>query len=181
MKYIYTFLTLLFIVLIGFFVFQKTAHKGPNAQRIACHKNSIVFEKVYNHNLLQKVQNAIHTGAYNLSSSIEEAKYMPTRMFTHVKLEEVDNLVHNALKKYKTLSSTVGDNVDIDYYIYENDKADPGKKTAKSKLYAGYLHFTFAYQGKKVYAIQIDFMDMEGKDISQRVDCAIKFIMTVER
>jgi hypothetical protein len=180
MKYLYTFLTLLFIVLIGLFVFQKSAHKGPNSQRIACHKKSIVFEKVYNQSLLQKVQNAIHTGAYNLSSSIEEAKYMPTHMFTHVKLEEVDNLVHHALKKYKTLSSVVEDKVDIDYYIYENDKADPGKKTAKSKLYAGYLHFTFVYQGKKVYALQIDFMDMEGKDIPQRVDCAIISIMTAE-
>jgi hypothetical protein len=42
MKYLYTFLTLLVIVLIGFFVFQKTAHKGPNAQRIACAITSIM-------------------------------------------------------------------------------------------------------------------------------------------
>lgn len=42
MKYIYTFITLLFIVLIGFFVFQKTANKEPNAQRIACAIKSII-------------------------------------------------------------------------------------------------------------------------------------------
>ena len=67
----------------------------------------------------------------------------------------------------------------IDYFIYENDKDDPGKKTAKSKLYAGYLVFNFLLEGEQVYRLQIDFMDMQGKDIDEKIRCIMKSVLSL--
>lgn len=179
MKYIYTILTLLLIAGIGFFSFQGNAKKSAKAQRLACHKKSVVFEKVYADTLLKKVQNALYAGEYKLTSRVQKSEYMKTRMFEYVDLKEVDKLVANTIAQYKTETSMTTDKVGVDYYIYENDKADPGKKTAKSKLYAGYLRFTFTYNGKRVYSVQVDFMDLEGKDIDKSVKCAIESIVTL--
>ncbi|CAA6823723.1 MAG: Unknown protein [uncultured Sulfurovum sp.] len=179
MKYIYTLLTLLLIVGIAFFSFQGNSKKSGKADRIACHKKSVVFEKVYDENQFEKVKNALYTGAYKLTSRVQKSVYMKTRMFEYVDLKDVDKLVENAIAQYKKQIPNTGNKVGVDYYIYENDKADPGKKTVKSKLYAGYLHFIFSYGGKKVYAVQVDFMDLEGKDIDKSVECAIKSLVTL--
>ena len=63
--------------------------------------------------------------------------------------------------------------------VYENDKKDPGKKTPKSKKYAGYLTATFKIDNKKVYKIQTDFMSLQGEDIPQRISCIVKSVMTL--
>ena len=178
MKYIYTILTLLLVAAVAYISFGSKSNKSGKAQRLACHKKSVVFEKVYSPVLLKEVQNALYAGEYKLTSRADKSKYMKTRMFEYVDLKEVDELVKTAIAGYKTATSATNDKVGVDYYIYENDKSDPGKKTAKSKLYAGYLHFSFTYKGKRVYAVQVDFMDLKGKDIHKSVQCAIKSIVT---
>ena len=179
-KYMYTVLSLLLIVGIVFFSFQGNSKKSAKANRLTCHKQSVVFEKVYDDVLLKKAQHALFAGEYTLTSRIQESEYMKTRMFEYVDLKEVDKLVAYEIAQYKTESTSTDDTVVLDYYIYENDKADPGKKTAKSKLYAGYLRFTLTYKGKRVYSVQVDFMDLEGKDIHKSVSCAIESIRTIE-
>jgi hypothetical protein len=103
---------------------------------------------------------------------------MKSQLFEYVDIKKVDQDVKDAIATYQTAHIGNSEPVTIKYLIYENDKNDPGKKTQKSKLYAGYMKFDVVYKKKRVYAVQIDFMDMEGKDISQRVSCAIKSIMT---
>lgn len=178
MKYIYTILVLMFSFGIGFFLFQQSAHTGANSQRIECHKTYTVFEKMYNDTLLKNVKDALYAGEYELNASVKKATFMPTRLFNYVYLSDVDHLVKDAISAYKKATPKTDDKVHIDYYIYENDKADPGKKTQKSKLYTGYLRFTFTYQGIKVYAVQVDFMDPQGKDIDKSVQCAIESVVT---
>ena len=179
MKYIYTILTLLLLVAIGYFSFGHKAQKSAKAMRLACHKQSVVFEKVYDEVLLKKAQNALFSGAYKLTSRIQKSVYMKTRLFDYVDLKKVDKLVEDAIATYKSDIAT-DDTVALDYYIYENDKTDPGKKTTKSKLYAGYLRFTLTYGGKRVYSVQVDFMDIYGKDIIKSVSCAIESIHTIQ-
>ncbi len=178
MKYIYTILVLMIAFVVGIFLFQQSVHTGANSQRIECHKTYTVFERIYNDTLLKNVKDALYAGEYELNSSIKKAKFMPTRLFNYVHLSDVDQLVKDAISAYKKSTQKTDDKVTIDYYIYENDKADPGKKTQKSKLYAGYLRFTFTYQGIKVYAVQVDFMDPQGRDIDKSVQCAIESVVT---
>lgn len=178
MKYVYTTLVLIITFAIGVFLFQQSAHTGGKTQRIACHKTYTVFERIYNDTALKNVKNALYSGKYELHSSVEKAKFMPTRLFNYVHLSDVDKLVKDAILAYKKSTTITEDKVNIDYYIYENDKADPGKKTQKSKLYAGYVRFTFTYQGIKAYVVQVDFMDAQGRDIHKSVQCAIESVVT---
>jgi len=67
----------------------------------------------------------------------------------------------------------------VDIMIYENDKKDPGKKTARSKLYAGYIEATFKVNKQITYKIQTDFMNLKGKDIPQRITCLVNSVMTL--
>jgi len=155
---------------------QKTG--GGNSTRLACHKKCKVFERTYDAELLKKAQEAVRAGEYELTSRIKEAKFMETKMFQYVQLEKVDKMVNDAIAQRKQDDAKDDGKVVIDYYIYENDKDDPGKKTKKSKLYAGFLRFILTYNGKEFYSVQADFMNLEGKDIPKSVECAIESFMT---
>ena len=157
-------------------------HKGSSAKsaRLPCHTQVVLFEKVYDPSALQSVQQALKQQNYTIESTIKKAHYMKSQLFEYVDIKKVDQDVKDSIATYQTANIVNSEPVTIKYHLYENDKKDPGKKTQKSKLYAGYLKFDVVYKKKRVYAVQIDFMDMEGKDISQRVSCAIKSIMTVE-
>ena len=178
MKYIYTILAIALLYFIANDIYKQNTKSGATSTRIACHKTSKVFERTYDAELLKKAQKTLLSGEYALTSSIKEAKYMQTQMFQYIKLEKVDQMVKTAIEKKKESEAKAEGQVAIDYYIYENDKADPGKKTKKSKLYAGYLRFTVTYNGKKIYSVQTDFMSLEGKDIPKSVDCAIESFVT---
>ena len=182
MKYIYTILAIIIIYFVGNDIYKqntKTAGGGKST-RLACHKTCKVFERTYDVELLKKAQKTVRAGEYELTSRIKEAKFMETKMFKYVQLEKVDQMVKDTIAKRKQADARGDGKVAIDYYIYENDKADPGKKTKKSKLYAGYLRFTMTYNGKKVYSVQTDFMSLEGKDIPKSVDCAIESFETAD-
>ena len=169
-----TFFLLVFLITLSV---QDSNKTSARSSRLACHTQSVVFEKTYEPVLLSKVTEALKTQNYTISSSIKKAQYMKSRLFEYVDIKNVDQAVKDEIDSYHTGGQKRDEAVKINYLIYENDKNDPGKKTQKSKLYAGYLKFEVIYKDKKVYAIQIDFMDMHGKDIPQRVNCAIRSII----
>lgn len=178
MKYIaavLAFVLLIFLVKEGY---ENTTKTGAKSVRLECHKKSTVFERVYDQALLKEAQHALKAGNYELSSSAQKAKYMQSRLFEHVGVKAVDQMIYDTIAAYRNVEGKANTAVTIDNIIYENDKGDPGKKTPKSKLYAGYLYFQVVVEGQKVYVIQIDFMDMEGKDLPERIKCAVKSIMT---
>lgn len=168
------------LVLLITFGVQRSNGSSAKSTRLACHTQSVVFEKVYEPALLKNVREALANHNYTMSSSIEKAQYMKSQLFEYVDINTVDQIVINEIEAYRTDEKKKTETVKLNYFIYENDKNDPGKKTKKSKLYAGYLKFEIVYGGKRVYAIQIDFMDMQGEDIPQRVNCTIKSIMKEE-
>ena len=180
MKYIYIILAIVILYFVGNDIYKqntKTAGGGKST-RLACHKTCKVFERVYDVELLKKAQETVRTGEYELISRIKEAKFMETKMFEYVQLKKVDQMVRDAITKRRDHDAKADGKVAIDYYIYENDKADPGKKTKKSKLYAGFLRFVLTYDGIKFYSVQADFMSLEGADIPKSVECAIESFMT---
>jgi len=178
MKYIYTILAIALIYFVGNDIYKQNTKTGAKSTRLACHKKCKVFERIYDKELLIKAQETVSAGEYELTSRIKEAKFVETQMFKYVQLEKVDQMVKDAIEKRKQADAKAEGKVAIDYYIYENDKADPGKKTKKSKLYAGFLRFILTYNGKKFYSVQADFMNLEGKDIPKSVECAIESFMT---
>jgi len=180
MKYIYTLLAIALLYFVGNDIYKQNTKKvaGAKSTRLACHKTSKVFERTYDAELLTKAQETVRAGEYELTSSIKEAKFMETKMFKFVQLQKVDQMVKDTIAKKKQADAKADGKVHIDYYIYENDKGDPGKKTKKSKLYAGFLRFILTYNGKKFYSIQADFMNLEGTDIPKSVECAIESLVT---
>lgn len=178
MKYIYTIIVIALIYFVGNDIYKQKAKTGASSARLACHKERKVFERIYDDALLKKAQQTVRAGEYKLTSRIKEAEFMETQMFQYVHLDEVDQTVKDAIEKKKQLDAKAEGEVHIDYYIYENDKADPGKKTKQSKLYAGFLRFILTYNGKKFYSVQADFMNLEGKDIPQSVECAVETFLT---
>ncbi|MDY0402852.1 hypothetical protein [Sulfurovum sp.] len=178
MKYIAAILAFVFLVFLVKVGVDSTAKKSSKSVRLECHNKSTVFERVYDQALMKEVQRALQKGEYELLSRAKKAQYMKSRLFEHVDMEEVDQMVKSALTAYKDPAAESNASVTVDYFVYENDKEDPGKKTKESKRFAGYLHFKVMSGGERVYVIQIDFMDLKGKDIPEKVECAVQSIMT---
>lgn len=173
-KIIYTIIAFIVLFLIGQSIYQQINKTTAKAARIQCHKNSTVFEKVLKPKLLNTLQNDVKNGDISVNISIEKAKYMESKLFNYV-----DPI--NVKKQFEKLIKTTGkNNSSIDILIYENDKNDPGKKTPKSKLYAGYLVFSFKQNNKLTYKLQIDFHDHKGHDIPKVLQCALNSIQSIK-
>jgi hypothetical protein len=180
MKKIVLFLIGVFLLyFIGSGIYEQLNKKSAKSARLECHKKSTVFENLQRPELLESLRNSLESSKYSIETSVEKAVYMQSRLFEYVDPKEAEKYVLSTLEKYKKAgSSGESKNAQIKLLIYENDKKDPGKKSDKAKLYAGYLLFDFIVDNKTVYKIQIDFMDDHGKDINQKIECAIKSLFT---
>ncbi len=176
MKYFYGILAIFLVYIIGSSIYDQSNKKKARLSRLDCQKEMIIFEKVFNAEALLHVKEALKGGKLTLESSVKKAKYMKTKLFEYVDINDVDVLVKENIAKHKGAKSDKA--LHVKYYIYENDKKDPGKKSPKSKLYAGYIHMTFSVDGVKAYVTQVDFMDMQGKDIGKRIECAMATLLS---
>ncbi len=179
-KNIFLFIVFICIVVLSYYMY-KQVNKTATSSRISCQKEVATFERVYKPNDIKLVQAQIKNGSIRVHSSVQKAHYSRSKLFDYVKLSDMDKVVDEVLKKYHTISKETEKHLGITYYIYENDVNDPGKKTARSKLYAGYVVFQF-YNKKQelIYQVQIDFMDKKGADIPKRIECSIKSFMTLK-
>lgn len=105
---------------------------------------------------------------------------MPSHLINILDTKKADEILNKILKKYIQSNIENEKKLLIDYYIYENDKEDKGKKGAKSKLYAGYLVFQFKLDNHLVYKVQTDYMNIDGKDIEERMECSIKSFLSIK-
>jgi len=177
---IFLFIVFICVSVLSYYMY-KQINKTAASSRISCQKEVATFERIYKPNDIKFVQAQIENGSIKVYSSVQKAHYSRSKLFDYVKLSDVDKIVEDTLKKYHTSSEKKEENLEINYYIYENDVNDPGKKTARSKLYAGYVVFQFYNQKQElVYQVQIDFMNKQGEDIPKRVECAIKSFMTLK-
>ncbi|MCK5111114.1 MAG: hypothetical protein KAQ94_06305 [Arcobacteraceae bacterium] len=155
--------------------------KSAKATRLDCQKTAVTFEKVVKKDLIKNLQQTLKSGDYTLDVWADKAKYMKSVMFEYVDIKVIHNDIKQKIKIYPSnhIIAEKTNDVFIDVMVYENDKKDPGKKTKKSKLYAGYLEFAFKVDKKVVYKIQIDFMDLKGNDIPDRISCVVKSVMSL--
>ena len=177
-KYIYGLIIALFLYVAGSEVYKSTNKKSAKSTRLACHESAITFERVYQPERVQEMIETFKSGNVELKSKFKLAEYMESKMGSYITIEEIDAMFKEQIAKHHVEKEN-SKNLLIDYFVYENDKEDPGKKTKKSKLYAGYLRLIFILEGEKVYSFQIDFKDLEGKDIPEKVVCTVDSLLSL--
>lgn len=156
-----------------------TSQKSARISRLKCHTKSITFEHVYKKERVKGMQDAVKSANIQLKSKFKLSEHMLTQLAKHISLSSVDEMIQKQIDSHIDTTKSTDDTLIIDYFIYENDKEDPGKKTAKSKLYAGYLVFNFLLKDEQVYRLQIDFMDTQGKDIEEKIECMLESVLTL--
>ncbi|RLA77521.1 MAG: hypothetical protein DRG78_17275 [Epsilonproteobacteria bacterium] len=156
--------------------------ESGKAKRIPCHKINTAFERGFGDEFIKTAQTQLESGNFKFSSRIEKATYAPSKLFNYVKLADIDKITQLELESYIIKKELADEKLRMSYYIYENDVGDPGKKTKKSKLYAGYVVYKFYNKKNKlIYQSQIDFMNRQGTDIAQSVKCAIRSFATFNK
>ena len=173
---------IIIFVIISNEVFKQATKKphSAKASRLQCQKKAVTFEKVLKPKLIKILQQTLKSGDFKIIVLADKAKYMKSVMFNFVDIKKVEDDFKSKIESYDTtIKKEKSGDIFVDMMIYENDKKDPGKKTARSKLYAGYIEVTFKVNKKNVYKIQTDFMSLKGADISQRISCIVKSVMSL--
>ena len=181
-KYIGRFIALFFVsaILLGIYKQITTPKISAKATRIVCQTKTTTFEKVYIQDKVSQVQKLLVSGKFIISSKVWKSKYAKSKLFSYISSKEIDLLTLDTIK-LMTKSNHIKDNrLVIKFYTRENDIKDPGKKTNKSKLYAGYLVYEFILDKQIVYKIQTDFMNKNGEDIPNRIMCVFKSLLTLK-
>jgi len=180
-KYMKFFVIVFITYFIGDSIYTElNKDKTPGkAKRLECHKKLIVFERSYSLSDIKYAQSLITHGDDSFTSHIEKAVYSDSELFNFISLKQTDDIFKNTLQRYIKYNEKHKDGYKLSYYIYENDKNDPGKKTKKSKLYAGYIVLEIKNRdNKSIYKVQVDFMDKKGADIKNSIECSIESFMT---
>ncbi|APW65562.1 MULTISPECIES: hypothetical protein [Arcobacteraceae] len=180
MKKILPIILIAIILFVTFAVFEELNKFDPKKKRLECQEKTITFEKIEFENPIWETNNLIETNNFVIKSDIEYSKLMQSHLINILDVSQADAILNKVLKKHIKSNQVSDKKLEIDYYIYENDKEDKGKKGAKSKLYAGYLVFEFKLDGKLVYKIQTDYMDIDGKDIEERMNCVIDSFLSIK-
>ncbi|MEA2029154.1 MAG: hypothetical protein U9N49_09280 [Campylobacterota bacterium] len=165
------------IILFTFFVFNTFYHhfnpKSANSKRLACHQEVTIFERLYEPKQIAKVKEYLKDQDFKLKLHIAKSHYMPTRIDEYLTIDQLQKLVEGAIGRAQ------GEKLFVDLLLYENDKADPKKKSPKAKLYEGYIQFSFYLENKRIYTVQIDYMDRMGVDITKRIECALESLYSL--
>lgn len=167
------------IILILFFstviygVINQINKTSAKSKRLECQDKTITFERVFVDKPIIEAIKLFESNNYIIKSNIEYSKYMQSHLINILNKKQSDDILKSIINKSIVSNNANRKKVEIDYYIYENDKKDKGKKGKKSKLYAGYLMFEFKLENSLVYKIQTDYMDINAKDIKERMNCVI--------
>ena len=161
----------------------KQANKSMKTKRVECQSKTTTFEKIFIEEPIREAINSLKSNNYTINSSIEYSKFMKSNLIDILTKEQADEIlkkVINSQIKEEDKKTSDDTKVSINYYIYENDKEDTGKKNNDAKSYAGYLMFEFKYNNKLIYKIQTDYMDTNISDLDERMDCVINSFISMD-
>ena len=183
MKNFFYFIIIIIFIGVGIGVYQQIMKKTKNFKRLECHKQTTTFERIFfEEPTVNTAIEQLEANNYEVISRIEFSKIMKSNLEGKITLDELNEMLKDTINEYLVDNSMKNDKKTvIDYYLYENDKADSNKKNENAKNYAGYLMFDFKYNNKLVYKIQTDYMNQDGSDISQRLDCAIHSFTSINK
>lgn len=179
-------LPLVIIILLSviFYAIFKEATKSSKVKRLECQTKTTTFEKIFVENSIKDAIDSFESNNYEINSDIKYSKYMKSHLIDILTREQSDEKLKKVIDKYinKNLINNKDDKkLLLDYYIYENDKEDNGKKNQEAKRYAGYLMFEFKYNNKLVYKIQTDYMNLDANDLEERMDCVLNSFISINK
>ena len=183
MKNFFYFVIIVIFVGVGIGVYNQISKKGKNFKRLECHKQTTTFERIFfEEPTIKTAIEQLEANNYEIKSRIEYSKIMKSNLNGKLEVQELDEMLVSTINEYLSDTSVKNDKKTvIDYYLYENDKADSNKKNENAKKYAGYLMFDFKYNNKLVYKIQTDYMNQDGSDLDQRMDCVINSFTSINK
>ena len=175
-------ISIIIIAFLSFLIYGifTNTKKSVKSKRLECQSTTTTFEKIFVETPINEAIKTLKNGNYEIVSHIEYSKYMKSNLVDILTKNQSDVLLENILEKnmiFKKEDSK--EKTIIDYYIYENDKEDKGKKNNESKSYAGYLVFEFKYENKLIYKIQTDYMNLNGNDMDERMSCVINSFLSI--
>lgn len=179
-KFLYIIIIIIFSFLIYGIFIEVNKTNDKKEKRISCQKKTVTFENITNKENINQAISLFNTNNFTILSRIELSKYMDSKILNFITKEKADKILIDIINKYKKKDIQSEGNLIIDYYIYENDKEDKGKKSKKAKLYAGYLLFEFKLDNKLIYKIQTDYMKIDTSDIPERMECVIKSFISIK-
>ena len=177
-------LPLILLILITFVSYgvYKQANKSIKIKRLDCQAKTTTFERIFVEEPIKEAINSFKSNNYTIKSNIEYSKIMKSNLIDILNIKQADEILEKSIAaNINTKNTHIEDEhkVLIDYYIYENDKDDSGKKNKDAKNYAGYLVFEFKYKNILVYKNQTDYMKLDASDIEDRMNCAIKSFTSI--
>lgn len=177
-------LPIILLILFGIFFYSvyKEATKSAKSKRLECQSKTTTFEKIFIENPIKEAIKSLESNNYELISDIKYSEFMKSHLIDILTKEQSDEKLKAVIEKYINKNSSENkenQKLLIDYYIYENDKEDNGKKNKDAKSYAGYLVFEFKYDNKLVYKIQTDYMNIDANDLEERMNCAIDSFISI--
>ncbi|MFA6789050.1 MAG: hypothetical protein WCR15_05145 [Arcobacteraceae bacterium] len=176
-KLFYLLLFIFTVALLYGFYLELT--KKQNHKRVACQEKTTTFEKIYSNTPIKEAIERLKTDNYVIESRIEYSHYMPSHLITVLTIQKANTLLETVLKSHHTHTKEFSNPLLIDYYIYENDKEDKGKKNANAKEYAGYVVFEFKLDNQLLYKIQTDYMDTNANDLEERFKCVLDSFLSL--
>jgi hypothetical protein len=177
-------LPIILLILITFVSYgvYKQANKSVKTKRLECQAKTTTFERIFVEEPIKEAINSLKSNNYTINSFIKYSKFMKSNLINILTKEQADEILEKVIKSQikEPIKTSDDTKVLIDYYIYENDKEDTGKKNNDAKSYAGYLMFEFKYKNILVYKIQTDYMDINASDIENRMNCVIKSFIEID-
>lgn len=170
------FYILIFVLISALFygIFNQVNKSSIKSKRLSCQNKTITFEKISINKPIKEAVNLLESNNIIISSNIEYSKYMKSHLVNKLTIKDLNYKFDSVLAKFIKNDNSSDDKLAINYYVYENDKKDTGKKGKKSKLYAGYLLFEFKLNNQLIYKIQTDYMDIDAKDLEERMNCVLE-------
>ena len=181
MNKIFPLILLIAIIFVSYGVYTQ-ANKSIKIKRLDCQSKTTTFERIFIEEPIKEAINSLKSNNYTIKSNIEYSKIMKSNLIDILNIKQADEILEKSIAaNINTKNTHIEDEhkVLIDYYIYENDKDDSGKKNKDAKNYAGYLVFEFKYKNILVYKIQTDYMKLDASDIEDRMNCAIKSFTSI--
>lgn len=179
MNKIFPLVLIVLLSVISYGIFKEIT-KSSKIKRLECQSDTTTYEKIFIKNNIKDAIQSLESNNYEIISEIRYSKFMKSHLIEILSKEQSDEILKKVIQKYTYKDIYTNKKVLIDYYVYENDKEDSGKKNDKAKLYAGYIVFEFKYEDKLVYKIQTDYMNIDANDLQERMDCVINSFISLD-
>ncbi|MGM0518455.1 MAG: hypothetical protein ACQERD_02290 [Campylobacterota bacterium] len=174
------------IFIIGFIVYgvftQIKKTTSFDSKRVSCQEKTTTFENINTQQPIKKAIKIFESNNFEIDGYIDYSKFMSSNIEGKITSQDIKQRIIKIAKEFTIENSKLNtqNQLDIDFYIYENDKEDSRKKGDNCKLYAGYIVLDFLLNKKSVYKIQIDYMENDTSDLDERINCAFKSFISLK-